>query len=139
MNVNDPPIIRWYAATLIFSCSACGAAGLEVPCVRREIMLLEAHSPDAAYDLAVERGHGHAQSATPCRGQWVAWEFAGLEELYEIPVHTTLDGAIVSRRVLTGLPASAFLHPKEHLSVFWPENGWEHFPPDHYENYNSNA
>lgn len=135
MKVNDPPIIRWYVATIIFRCTINGTDGnpysgrpRDIPAVRREVMLLRSHGPDAAHDLAVERARYRAQSAF-CgsilpSGEAVAWEFAGLEDLQELPNRETLDGVVVWSRSVNGLLASRLVYPKEDLSLFCPERSW---------------
>ena len=145
MQVNDPPIIRWYTATIIFRCTINGKEGnpdsgrkRDIPAVQREVMLLRSHSPDAAYDLAIERARYRAQStffgSARSPGEPVTWEFAGLEDLQELPIFETLDGVVAWSRCVTGLPASTFVYPKEDLTVFCLERGFSRCAADCHDN-----
>jgi hypothetical protein len=144
MPVNERPIIRWYVATLIFRCLINGKDGnpycgtdRETPEVQREVLLLQSHSPEAAYDLALERARYRGEKVymayTNASGETVSWEFAGLEDLVELPLRRTLDGAIVWGRSVLGLPASSLVYPKDMLSVFCEERGWFSSPADHHD------
>ena len=135
MSVNERPVIRWYAATLIFRCTVDGRDGNPfsggsnaIPAVQREVMLLRSHSPDAAYDLAVERANYRARAdfhgSALASGETVAWEFAGLEDLQELPLHETNDGVVAWSRCVKGIPASELVYPKEALSIFCRERGF---------------
>jgi hypothetical protein len=127
-DVNDPPVMHWYVATIILRCMIDGRESnpfvgedRTVPAVYRLVMLLQSHSPEAAYDLALERAPSCSWAGTGGKlasGEFYSWEFAGLEDIEELSGGRIFDGVIPWGRCALGLPSSSFIFPKDEMHLF---------------------
>jgi hypothetical protein len=112
-----PKDARWYLADVVLEHAVEGDPR---NVVHVNIHLIEAESPDRAYEKAVALGHASEQVYANPDGREVRVTFRGLRDLNVI--HDDLeDGAELAYEESTGVPEdrlSSWLRAKEQLSVF---------------------
>ena len=114
-----PEDARWYLAELVVEFRIEG----EIEnLVHINIVLVEAASPDQAYEKAMSLGRDHQMNYTNTDGKSVAAIFRGLRDLNVI--HGELEhGTELIYEKLTGLPESrvaGLVSGREDLGVFAP-------------------
>jgi len=107
----------WYAAILIFR-GAAGPGWDDERRTERQLRLVRASDPDAAYERALRLGreaeHEYANEA----GERVRWSFAGIAELLEIDDAELRDGSEILS-TYSSKDAELLTRPREELAVFW--------------------
>jgi hypothetical protein len=113
-----PTDTKWYLAEIIEETTVEGEPN---NVVHVNWVLIRAHSPDEAYEKAIEQG-GYGSSYLNPKGQMVRSTFRGLRGLDVI--HDDLeDGAEITYEKKVGMPEdeiTAMITPKDQLEVFLP-------------------
>lgn len=114
-----PPGARWYLADIVEVVTVEGETENEV---HTNTVLIEADSPEEAFQRAVERGKAYEHTGTNPDGKQLTSTFRGLRDLNVIhgePVHGT--ELIYSRRDgMTPDELDKWVSTKEELGVFAP-------------------
>jgi hypothetical protein len=116
---KDPrvPESRWYAAIVILK-SVAGPGWDDERLTERQLRLVRAPSPDAAYARALVLGRQAEHEYKNEAGEEVRWRFLGLAELAEIGDAELRDGSEVLSTYST-VDAELLTRPREELAVFW--------------------
>lgn len=124
-----PQDARWYLADLVLELTVEGDPR---NLVHVNIHLIEADSPDLAYEKATALGRESEQVYTNTAGREVRVKFRGLRELNVI--HDGLeDGAELTYEESTAVPEAelaAWVRSRERLAVF-REPGFKHDVPNY--------
>jgi uncharacterized protein DUF4288 len=110
---------RWYAALLVLAASA-GPSWDNDRLSERQLRLVRAPSPDAAYRRACELGKASEHSYRNSAGEDVTWRFVGLAELVELDDSELRDGSEVISS-FSSMDAELLVRPREELAVFWAQ------------------
>ena len=86
----------------------------------RQIKVLRASSPEAAYRRALEFGKLENFSYKNSSGEKVSWKFAGLGNLKMLPDDEILDGTEIHSRLEHG-ESKMEIRKKRDLTIFWTE------------------
>jgi len=116
---KDPQVAEtaWYAAVLILK--GVGGPGLaDERLTERQLRLVRASDPDAAYERALRLGNDAEHEYKNEAGARVRWQFVGLAELAEIDDAELRDGSEVLS-TYTSKDAELLTCPKNELALFW--------------------
>jgi hypothetical protein len=116
---KDPsvPDSRWYAAVLILKGHA-GPAWEDERLTERQLRLVRALTPEAAYERALSLGREAEHQYRNEAGEEVRWQFVGLAELAEIDDAELRDGSEIFS-TYSAADAELLTRPREELAVFW--------------------
>jgi hypothetical protein len=84
----------------------------------RQLRLVRASDPEAAYDRALRLGRDAEHEYKNAAGERVRWQFLGLAELAEIEDAELRDGSEVLS-TYSAKDAELLTRPKDELAVFW--------------------
>jgi hypothetical protein len=119
---------EWYLAELVMEITVSGATR---NVVHRNLVLVRAGSPDAAFDKAIHFGRAAETSYENPAGQFVQIKFCGLSKL-ELTYEDLEDGAELTFEEHIGVQEAeieALIPPRNELSAFVvPKPGREHDP-----------
>jgi hypothetical protein len=111
------PELRWYAAVVILK-GVAGPGWDDERLTERQLRLVRALNPDAAYDRALVVGREAEHEYKNEAGEEVRWRFVGLAELAEISDAELRDGSEVLS-TYSAADAELLTRPREELAVFW--------------------
>ncbi|HEY4372714.1 MAG TPA: DUF4288 domain-containing protein [Burkholderiales bacterium] len=109
--------MSWFAAVLVVECNVPDSA----PASRlfdRQIRLIQADSPDAAYTDALSIGESENASYQNAEGHVVTWRFVGLHDLAEVMTDGLKSGVEIWSLREQGDAASKVVE-KSQLTAFW--------------------
>jgi hypothetical protein len=107
----------WYAAVLILK-GVAGPGWADERLTERQLRLVRATDPDAAYERALQLGRDAEHEYKNEAGERVHWQFLGLAELAEIDDAELRDGSEVLS-TYSSKDAELLTRPKDELAVFW--------------------
>ena len=111
------PETTWYAAVLVMRATA-GPGWDEDRLTERQVRLIRAATPEAAYDRACELGNTDEHSYENESGEKVSWRFIGLAELVQLNDSELRDGSEILSS-FCNTDAELLVLPQEELAVFW--------------------
>ena len=107
---------RWFAAVLVVR-SRIQPGWDDDPLFDCQVRLLEAPTPEVAYENALALGKQEECAYKNEEGNDVQWEFLGLHDLAELDEAPKSGGEVYSW--LTRQADAFIVVPKERLTVFW--------------------
>jgi hypothetical protein len=111
------PETMWYAALLVMRATA-GPGWDDDRLTERQLRLILAATPEAAYERACELGKAEEHSYSNDAGEQVIWQFIGLAELVQLDDPELRDGSEILSS-FSNTDAELLVRPREELAAFW--------------------
>jgi len=125
-----PEDAEWYIAELVMEITVQGA---RCNALHRNLILINAHSPEEAYAKAVSNGKNGETDYTNLKDQSVEIRFRGISKL-DVVYDPFEDGAELYFEEQLAVPESEILRmvpPKEKLDAFTPPSPGKERDPDY--------
>jgi hypothetical protein len=125
-----PKVTEWYIAELLMEIRVHGA---RCNILHRNLILINAHSPEEAYAKAIRNGQNGETDYKNLKDQSVEIRFKGISKL-DVIYDPLVDGAELYFEEQLDVPESEILlmiPPKEKLNVFTPPRPGEDRDPDY--------
>jgi len=125
-----PENAEWYLAELLMEITVHGA---RCNVLHRNLFLINAHSPEEAYDKAVQTGQGEETEYTNLKDQLVEIRFKGISKL-DVVYEPLADGAELCFEERLGVSESEIqrmIPRKEQLDVFTASTPGKDRDPDY--------